>query len=243
MHSATRTAHPPPSPPSPRARRRRPAWGKIVVFAIVVAALAAVWHYTPVSDYLTHERVTGWARVVREAPWAPLALMAAYTPAAFVMFPRPVVTLFAVIAFGPWMGFTYSMIGIILAALATYYAGRALKPGTVRRIAGDRLDSVTEALRRHGLLAVFAIRIVPVAPFLVEGIIAGATRVKVWHYAAGTFGGMLPGVLTTTVFGDQIATALDDTSKINYWLIGGIAVGFAVMTWYVHRWFTRQQHA
>lgn len=225
------------------ARRRGPAWGKIVAFAVVLAALAAAWRYTPLSDYLTYERINGWARAVGEAPWSPLALIAAYTPAAFLMFPRPLVTLFGVIAFGPWLGFTYGMTGIILAALATYYAGRGVSPQTVKRLAGDKIEHVTGVLRKHGLMAVFAIRIVPAAPFVVEGMIAGAARIKVWQYALGTFLGMLPGVLTTTVFGDQIASAFEDASKINYWMIGGAVAAFAVMTWFVRRWFKRQEAA
>ncbi len=222
---------------------RGPAWGKIIAFAAVFAALTAAWHYTPLSEYITHDRITGWARAVREIGWAPIAMIAAYTPAAFVMFPRPLVTLFGVIAFGPWLGFAYGMTGIILAALATYYAGRALSPHTVERIAGEKVDQVTKVLRKHGLLSILAIRIVPAAPFAVEGIIAGAARIKVLDYTLGTFIGMVPGVLTTTVFGDQIATALDDPSKINYWLIGGIVLAFAVMTYCVRRWFSRQHAA
>lgn len=232
-------AHHAPIAPA-RRRPRRPAWGKLALFALLLAALAAAWHWTPLSEYLTAARVTTWARTVRDVPWAPIAVALAYVPAAFVMFPRPVLTLFGVIAFGPWLGFVYGMTGILLSAVATYYAGRALSQDTVRRLAGDRLDDVNKALRRHGLLAVFAIRIVPVAPFLVESIVAGAARVKLWQYALGTFGGMLPGVLATTVFGDQIATALEDTSKINYGLIAAIVVAFVAMTWAVKRWFERQ---
>jgi phospholipase D1/2 len=224
-----------------RDRRRRPAWGTILTAALVMAALAAAWRYTPLSEMITGERVIAWARMVRELKWAPVVVMLAYTPAAFVMFPRPLVTLFAVIAFGPWLGFTYSMIGIVGAALATYYAGRALRPETVKRLAGDKLDDVTKALRRHGLLAVFAVRIVPAAPFAVEGIVAGAARIKVWDYSLGTVIGMAPGVLATTVFGDQMATALEDPSKINYWLVGGVLIAFAVITYFVRRWFQQQE--
>jgi len=166
--------------------------------------------------------------------------MLAYTPAAFVMFPRPLVTLLAVIAFGPWLGFAYSMTGILGAALATYYAGRVLRPETVHRLAGEQLDSVTKALRRHGLLAMLAVRIVPAAPFAVEGIVAGAVRIKVSDYALGTLLGMAPGVLASTVFGDQIATALEDPSKMNYWVIGAAVVGFVALTYFVKRWFSRQ---
>lgn len=219
---------------------RRPAWGKILIAAAVFAALAAAWRYTPLSELITAERIVGWARAVRGVSWAPVVVMLAYTPAAFLMFPRPVLTLFAVIAFGPWLGFGYSMTGILVSALATYYAGRVLRPGTVKRLAGDKLDPVTKALRRHGLLAMLAVRVVPAAPFAVEGIVAGAVRIKLRDYMLGTFLGMLPGVLATTVFGDQIATALVDPSKINWWLVGAVVAALIALIWLVRRWFASQ---
>ena len=224
-------------------RHRRPAWGKIVLAAVLIAALAAAWRYTPVSEYLTHERIGEWARSAREARWTPIAVILAYTPAAFTMFPRPIITLFAVIAFGPWLGFLYGMVGILLSALAAYYTGRALSPDTVKRYAGDKIEPVTQVLRKHGVLAVFVMRVVPIAPHAVESVIAGTMRIKAWQFVAGTFLGMFPGVLTTAVFGGEIATALEDASKVNYWLIGGVAVLFVAMTYVVRRWFKRQQGA
>jgi phospholipase D1/2 len=220
--------------------RLGPAWGKIAVAVIVLAALAAAWRYTPLSEYVTAERVIAWAQAVGNLWWAPLVVMLAYTPACFVMFPRPLITLFAVIAFGPVLGFVYSLTGILAAALATYFAGRAMRPEAVRNIVGDKLNEMTEVLRRRGLLACFAMRIVPVAPFVVEGIAAGAVRIKVWHFSLGTVLGMLPGTLTTTIFGDQIQTALEDPSRINYWLIAGVVVFFAVLIMIVRRWFLKQ---
>lgn len=228
------------APPDGNADRRGPAWGKIALIALVLAALAAAWRYTPLSDYVSAERIMAWAEEVGDVPWAPLVVMAAYTPACFVMFPRPLITLFAVIAFGPVAGFVYSILGILSAALATYFAGRALPAGTVRHIVGDRLNEMTEVLRRRGLLACFAMRIVPAAPFAVEGIAAGAVRIKLWHFALGTVLGMAPGTLTTSVFGDQIQTALEDPSRINYWLIGGVVVVFVVLILIVRRWFVKQ---
>jgi len=206
----------------------------------VVAALAAAWRYTPLSELITAQKVIDWARAAREMPGAAAVVIVAYTPAAFLMFPRPLLTLLTVIAFGPWLGFVYSMAGILGAALATYYAGRVLRRETVKRVAGDNAEHVTKVLRSHGLLAVLMVRIVPAAPFAVEGIIAGAARIKVWHYLLGTFLGMLPGVLATTVFGDQIAMALEDPSRINYWLVGAVAAALVVLTYFVRRWFSKQ---
>jgi uncharacterized membrane protein YdjX (TVP38/TMEM64 family) len=219
----------------------KPAWGRIALIAAIVAALALAWRYTPLEDVVSPERVLEWARDLGTSPFAPLVLMLLYTPAAFVMFPRPLLTLFAVVAFGPVMGFVYGMAGILLAALATYYAGVALPPHTLRRLGGAKIEPVTEVLRRRGLVAMFAVRVVPVAPFAIEGMIAGAARIKVFDFTAGTFLGMLPGTLTTSVFGDQIARAVEDPSRINWWLVIGAVVLFTAMIVAVRRWFLREQ--
>ena len=221
-------------------KRDGPAWGKIALIALGFAALSAVWRYTPLREFLTPERVFDWAQTFGSKWWAPIAVILAYTPACFTMFPRPLITLFAVIAFGPWLGFAYSMTGILLAALVTYVVGVRLPGDTVRKLAGPKMDSLAEVLRRRGLIACFAVRIVPAAPFAVEGFVAGNIGIKMRDFLLGTFLGMLPGTLTTTVFGDQIQTALEDPSKINWWLVAGVVVMFAVMIWYVRRWFAQQ---
>jgi uncharacterized membrane protein YdjX (TVP38/TMEM64 family) len=168
-------------------------------------------------------------------PWAPLIVVAIYTPSAFLMFPRPLLTLLTVIAFGPWLGFVYGMAGILLSALATYYAGVLLPPRWVERAAGRNFKPVADSLRRHGVLAVTAVRLVPVAPFAVEGAIAGGLRINLWHYELGTFLGMLPGVLATTVFGDQLAAWLEDPEKISLWVIAGVVVFLAATALFARR--------
>jgi phospholipase D1/2 len=203
---------------------------------LATAALAAAWRFTPLSEFLTAQRIIEWARAVREARWAPLVVIALYTPAAFLMFPRPVLTLLTVIAFGPWLGFAYGMSGILAAALATYYAGRLLPRERVRRLVGEKLDDMSRKLRSDGFLAVTAVRLVPLAPFAIEGMIAGAVRIRLWPYALGTFVGMLPGVLATSVFGHQLSAALEDPSNINWWIVGAVVLAFVAFTYLVHRW-------
>ncbi len=218
----------------------RPAWVRIALIVAVTAGMAAAWRFTPLSEYVTAERIAGWARAVRSAPWAPLAVILVYTPAAFVLFPRPLLTLLTVVAFGPWLGFAYGMTGILLSAYATYYAGRFMHPGTVDRLAGRHLGPVKKALQRHGLAAMFAVRIVPAAPFVIEGIIAGALRVKRWEYGLGTFLGMLPGVLATSVFGNEIATLLEEPDKATWWIAAAALLFVAATTFFVKRWLARQ---
>jgi hypothetical protein len=58
----------------------------IHVIALVVAALFALWHATPLAEYVTPERIFDWAETFGLQWWAPLAVIAAYTPACFTMF-------------------------------------------------------------------------------------------------------------------------------------------------------------
>ncbi|OGA57703.1 MAG: phospholipase [Betaproteobacteria bacterium RIFCSPLOWO2_12_FULL_65_14] len=215
-----------------------PAWGKLALFVLLIAALTALWRYTPLADIVTAENAIGWAKEFGGKPWAPWAVMLAYTPACFIMFPRPLITLAAVVAFGPWMGFFYALFGIVGSSIVTYYAGKRMRRDTVRRLAGPRLDRMVDVLKKHGLLAMTLLRLVPIAPFAVEGIVAGAVRLKIWHLAAGTAIGMLPGTLVTTVFGDQLETALSG-GTINWWLVGGCAALLIGGSLLVKRWFSK----
>src|SRR5262249_9106265 len=142
--------------------------------------------FTPLSHAANAETVIHWAHDLGSRWWAPLVVMAAYTPACFVMFPRPLITLAGVVAFGPLLGFFYALGGIVGSAAVPYFVGRRMRRDTVRRLAGARLDRMVGVLKKHGLLAMTLLRLVPLAPFAVEGIVAGAVRLKLWHLLAGT---------------------------------------------------------
>ena len=141
---------------------------------------------------------------MRDTWWAPIALVAAYTPAAFVLLPRPLLTLVSVMTFGVLFGLLYSTTGVLLAALVTYYCGRALPKETLQRLAGDALEPAGKLLREHGVLAVFGSNMLPTPPFVVQNMIAGAVRIRLWKFMLGTFLALLPGMVAWTVFGDQI---------------------------------------
>jgi len=215
----------------------RPAWGKLAFGLLVIGLLAALWRFTPLAGVVTPENTIAWAKEFGSQWWAPAVVMLAYTPACFVMFPRPLITLAAVVAFGPWLGFGYALLGIVGSSVVTYYVGTRLRRDTVRRLAGPGLNRMVEVLKKYGLLAMTLLRLVPLAPFAIEGIVAGAVRLKLWHLAAGTAIGMLPGTLATTVFGDQLESALSGGS-FNWWIVGGVVVLLGAGSWAVKRWFT-----
>ena len=217
---------------------RRPAWIRLALIALALCALGATWRFSPLADYLTHERLAGWARAARETPWAPLALVFAYTPAAFLLFPRPVLTVISVVAFGAWLGLAYAVAGILGAALATYCVGRYMPREKVRRIVGDSLDDATSIFRGHAVAGVFAANMVPVPPFGVQGVIAGCMRLNVWQYALGTLLSVLPTGILLAFFGQELSAGLQ--GDLSVWLLGLPLLGMAIFIYLGRRWAGRR---
>ena len=218
--------------------KEKPAWGRLAACAAAIGVLLALWRFTPLAQMVTPENAIALAKEFGSRPWAPLVVMLAYTPACFLMFPRPLITLAGVIAFGPWLGFLYALAGIVGSSVVTYYVGKRMRRDTVRRLGGRGLDRMIEVLRKRGLLAMTLLRLVPIAPFAVEGIVAGAVRLKLWHLAVGTAIGLLPGTLAATVFADQLETAFSG-GEFNWWIVGGCAALLGAGIFAVKRWFTK----
>ncbi len=214
----------------------RPLWIKAAIVCGLLLALTLAWRFTPLSELISPEAIGAWSGALSNQWWAPLLLVAAYTPASVIMFPRPIITVAAVMAFGALTGFLYALLGVVLAALAGYAVGRMLSRDAVRRIAGARLNRLSRALRQRGLLAMVLVRLVPVAPFVVVSLVAGAIRNKAWHFGLGTALGMLPGLVAATIVGQQLNAGLKDASQMNMWLLGVAVIVLAGGAIAVHRW-------
>jgi len=224
--------------PERRAARRFPLRRFAIVSSAIIALafiLAIVWTRTPLSSWVTLERAAAWADWFTDRWWAPLVVVAAYTPAAVLMFPRWIITIAAVMAFGPWRGFALGTAGMVIAGVATFLPGRIVGRERVQRFTGPRLRAIAHFLQRRGLLAVMMVRVVPVAPFPVVNLAMGALRVSLRNFVIGTFFGVMPGMLAATVLSDQLASALSDPASVNAWYVAGAVLIIACLAYFAQR--------
>lgn len=92
----------------------------------------------------------------------------------------------------------------IAAATVNYTLGLKLGREMVRRPARGTLNKISKRLARRGLATVVFLRIVPVAPYSIVNLALGASHISFRDYLIGTFLGMLPGVATISVFGENV---------------------------------------
>jgi uncharacterized membrane protein YdjX (TVP38/TMEM64 family) len=146
-------------------------------------------------------------------------------------------------ALGPWLGFGYALSGVLVAAALTFAIGRAFGRDWVRRVGGRRAAAVHRRLDRHGLWAILLLRMLPIAPFGVVNLVAGASEIRSRDFMLGSLIGMSPGIALMTLFGDRLGVWLRQPEPINLLAlaaVAGLAVALAVV---LRRWSVRHARA
>ncbi len=174
----------------------------IVAVAVLISAL---WRWTPLSNYLNLSMLMKMGYALKSLPYAPLAVMACYLLGGLLAVPITLLIAVCGLVFGAWLGGIYAIVGTMASALLTYGLGRWLGRDTVRRLAGQRINAISERIATRGIVAMVVLRVLPVAPFTVVNVMAGASHIRLRDYLIGTFLGMAPGIILMVAFARQLA--------------------------------------
>jgi uncharacterized membrane protein YdjX (TVP38/TMEM64 family) len=206
-------------------------WLAVAVLALLLGMTAA-WKWSPLADQIDIRKITAWAVSIRKDPARHAIIPAAYLIASLLSFPVTILILATAIVFGPIVGSAYSFAGCLLGAAATYAVGYFMGKDFVQRIAGRKWRRVEEKIGQSGIMAVAAIRLLPVAPFTIVNIVSGAFKVPILHYLLGSMLGLAPGILVINFFAHQFARAVRNPGVGSYAFLGvGVAITVAGVVW------------
>lgn len=209
---------------------------------VLLAALALAWRYSPLGEWLEIDRLAALAERLRSAPAAPALVLGGYALASLLAVPITLLIVATALVFGPLSAMLYAVSGALLGASLGFWIGRLLGRDAVRRLAGRRLNILSRRLARRGLLAVIAVRVVPVAPFTIVNLAAGASHIRFRDFAAGTLLGMLPGILAITLFSDRVLAAARQPSALTLATLAAVVLGIAAAAWLLRRGLRRRAH-
>jgi uncharacterized membrane protein YdjX (TVP38/TMEM64 family) len=216
-----------------RALRRRLVL--LVVAMVLVLALAIAWTWTPLRAWLDVDLIVAALRDVGRA-FGPLAAIAGFAVALTVAVPLTFLTLVALVAFGPWAGIGCATAGGLIGAAISYGLGRALGRDVLERMAGPRVNLLSRRMASRGLIAVIVVRLVPIAPFAVVNMVAGASHIRLRDLLLGTTIGMAPSMLAMAFFVDQIAAAMRHPTPLTFALVALTVALIALGAWGLQRW-------
>jgi uncharacterized membrane protein YdjX (TVP38/TMEM64 family) len=93
-----------------------------------------------------------------------------------------------------------------------FFIGGLLGREALYRVLGERWRVGLEGVRKRGLLAVVTFRLLPIAPFTLVNLAAGASGIRFVDFLLGTLIGMLPGLVLLSIMGDRIVRILSEPS-------------------------------
>jgi phospholipase D1/2 len=216
---------------------RRIALG--LALTIAVAGIASLWLFTPLREWIDVRRAVAQFARFADAPFAPLVAIAAFAVGGLVMVPANVMIAVCILVFGPVLGALYAWLGSEFSAVVLYEIGRHLPAGALRDRFGDKASRLRARLHRHGVLAVTLVRIVPVAPYTVVNLVAGAAHVPRAPYLIGTALGMLPGIIISALLIDRVVAAITRPDAWTYALLALVAALFLTLVLVMRRRFVR----
>jgi len=208
-------------------------WLALSLLALMGLALA--WSWSPLRGWLDIDVIVAALQRLGQT-LGPLAAVGGFALAVSLAVPLTFLTLVALAALGPWAGLACSMAGALVGVCISYGIGYLLGREALERLAGERVNVLSRRLSQRGVLAIVAVRMVPIAPFAVVNMITGASHISLRDVLLGTAIGMTPATLVMMVFMNQLLDTLRQPSSQSLFLLliplGLILAGL----WGVRRW-------
>ena len=190
----------------------------------IVAAFALIWHFTPLSRIASPQAIVDQVDAIARHWWAPLAFIAAYLLGGFVMFPVTVLGGAAAIIFPPLKAVAITFTGILLSAALHHWIGaHFLRKRTSRRLGRVR-ERLDEVLADQSIVAIAALRTVPIAPFVLVNLVAGCMGVRFRDFMPGTALGLAPSITVMCLFGQRVRAFWHHPTPAGVLLIVGVAL-------------------
>lgn len=198
----------------------------IGVIAVALFGLALAWSYSSLSGFADTGHISNLLSAYSHTIWGPLFAIAAFVIGGLVVFPVLVLIAATSAALGPWLGFATASAGVLLSAFVLFMIGRVLGRERLQQLLGRRAARIQDRVVGKGILAVVVIRMLPIAPFSMVNVVAGASTLPLRDFMIGTALGMTPGNLAMAVLGAQIADLARNASWSNMLLLALAFLGW-----------------
>ena len=197
---------------------------KIAAAMLALVLLAVVWGLTPIARFANPEAVAAAMAAISVSPWRVAIVLGCYLGAGLVIFPMALLVVGCAAVFGPALGMVYSSAGLLASAALNYGIGVWLGREAVQNALGRRFGSARTALLRRGLITIAMVRAIPMSPFALVSVAAGASHIRFFDYLAGTAIGIIVPVVLLSVATEQTSRMIAEPSILHFAVLAGVIV-------------------
>ena len=213
----------------------------LIIPAIVAVAVFVGWKL----GYFELDRRQALLDAVqrlRQIPGIELIFVAGFAVIVALCLPANIGTMLSGAIFGWKIGAAIALAGGLLATASAYWLARTVAKKPVKRLFGDH--PLMAKLRDHdGILELFRLRVIPVAPFAVLSYLAGISGASLRNLLIATAIGGLAGCTAYAFAGAALLDGIvssSDASRRALILAGSVTLGMLLLS-FVVGFFTRNQ--
>lgn len=153
--------------------------------------------------------------------WGPAVYVLMYSIRPLLLFPAIILTLAGGLAFGPWWGTFYVVLGGVAGACLCFAIARLLGRKKMQRYLNrfSHLQLFEEKMSANGFRTMLFMRIVPIFPYDPVSYLAGLSKIRFRDYIAATALGMIPGAFAYNVLGYSLLDIFSTTFLLGITLV------------------------
>ena len=218
---------------------------QLLLFAGLMIMLALSWRYLIESGFITTSRIekllTHVAQI-KHAPWLFPAILLSYLLLLTVMFPLTILVVVTGFLFSPWWALFYATVATLCSSALSYWIGHVLGRSTIEKHSSHYLRVVSRFMQENSVHSMVVINLLPIAPFTMTNMMAGAFQLKFSRYMIGSAIGIIPGLIVVTLLGGQLNKIVSATDNQQFWGELVIAVTLISVLMAIIRWVKKKEH-
>lgn len=196
-----------------------------IIPAIVIVALLIAWR-TGYFEMDRRQSLLDTVQRLRLQDGIQIWFVLTYAVLITLSVPATVATLLGGAIFGSWKGALLAWIASLLGTVLAHWLSRSIARKPIQRLFGHH-KLLRQLKDNDGVMNLFRLRIIPVAPFAVLGYIAGIAGVSLRRLLVATALAVIPSVAAYSYLGAELITGMtspDDVSKRALWIAGAVTV-------------------
>ncbi|WP_157981211.1 TVP38/TMEM64 family protein [Aliidiomarina iranensis] len=212
-------------------------------FLSVLVLLALIWRFAWNTNVLSVEQAQSALAMASSwhgELWLWPLITAVFVVLLLVMFPLTILVVLTGFLYGPWWGFCYATLGTLASSIVSYEVGRLSGQRVLLRFGGKRLQSISRFMGERGVRTMIIINLLPIAPFTLTNVMAGASHIRFRPYLLGSAIGIIPGLALVNFAGSELSKVMQGTDGRSIALSIFILAAITFIIIFGPRWLRRK---
>ncbi len=179
----------------------------LLVF-ILLLGMTILWRFLADAGYLNEVALlqhTAYIRQFEYSLWSLIGITLLYVALLAIMFPLTILVVTTGMLFSTeWAIFCATLASLSSSAMG-YVVGHWVGRETIEKHGGEMVRRAEKYIQKNSFNSMVLINLLPVAPFTMTNMLAGAFRLDFTRYMLGSAVGIIPGLIIVIAFGGQLS--------------------------------------